>query len=153
MIPASGRCQIWFFRKIGMMRTHPLLSRYPPSAPLIEQPPTPPPSPGGLEGSTSDIPIQDWSKLPPESAYFLGVNRGILRHSLIRRNMLICQTSRQKKLWSQPQDKRGARSSPPTSLSSGCSGESRIKAKSCEIRTSDILCHRWKTMFRASLMN
>lgn len=50
--------------------------RYPPSAPLVEQPPTPPPSPDASEGTSSQIPIQDWSKLPPESAYFLGVNRG-----------------------------------------------------------------------------
>ena len=42
------------------------------SAPLIEQPPTPPSTPSG------DAPpiVNDWSKLPPESAYFLSVNRG-----------------------------------------------------------------------------
>ncbi|KAM0755366.1 CAIB/BAIF family enzyme [Meredithblackwellia eburnea MCA 4105] len=42
----------------------------PPSAPLIEVPPTPPCS------SNENSPRQsDWSKLPPESTYFLSVNR------------------------------------------------------------------------------
>jgi len=44
----------------------------PPSAPLIEQPPTPPSTPSGDEPPL----VNDWSKLPAESAYFLSVNRG-----------------------------------------------------------------------------
>ncbi|KPV72478.1 uncharacterized protein RHOBADRAFT_18079 [Rhodotorula graminis WP1] len=46
----------------------------PPSAPLIEMPPTPPPSPS-LDGEPA-LRVDDWNSLPPESAYFLQVNRG-----------------------------------------------------------------------------
>jgi len=51
---------------------------YPPSAPLVETPPTPPPSPSTASDSANarPLPVQDWGKLPPESAYFLSVNRG-----------------------------------------------------------------------------
>ncbi|KDE06820.1 hypothetical protein MVLG_02856 [Microbotryum lychnidis-dioicae p1A1 Lamole] len=44
----------------------------PPSAPLIDVPPTPPTSP------TSKVQLRtdDWFKLPPESTYFLQANRG-----------------------------------------------------------------------------
>jgi succinate--hydroxymethylglutarate CoA-transferase len=50
--------------------------RYPPAAPLIEQPDTPPSSPSSENPKLKAVPVQDWSKLPPESAYFLSVNRG-----------------------------------------------------------------------------
>ena len=43
----------------------------PPSAPLIEMPPTPPPSPS-LDGEPA-LRVEDWNSLPPESAYFLQV--------------------------------------------------------------------------------
>merc|ERR1719487_1204019 len=46
----------------------------PPSAPLVEMPPTPPPSPS-LDGQPA-LRVDDWNSLPPESAYFLQVNRG-----------------------------------------------------------------------------
>ncbi|BGP41879.1 hypothetical protein JCM10450v2_005950 [Rhodotorula kratochvilovae] len=46
----------------------------PPSAPLVEMPPTPPPSPS-LDGKPA-LRTEDWNSLPPESAYFLQVNRG-----------------------------------------------------------------------------
>ncbi|KAH8915702.1 CAIB/BAIF family enzyme [Atractiella rhizophila] len=49
-------------------------SWFPPSAPMIETPPTPPPSPSP-GGVAPKIQRKDWSKLPPESAYFLCVNR------------------------------------------------------------------------------
>ncbi|GEM10237.1 hypothetical protein Rt10032_c10g4254 [Rhodotorula toruloides] len=45
----------------------------PPSAPLIETPPTPPPSPSS---SIPQIQPDNWNDLPPESAYFLQANRG-----------------------------------------------------------------------------
>ncbi|GAA5838757.1 hypothetical protein JCM11251_006728 [Rhodosporidiobolus azoricus] len=48
----------------------------PPSAPLIELPPTPPPSPTPDGQATPQLRTEDWSSLPPESAYFLQVNRG-----------------------------------------------------------------------------
>ncbi|GAA6031267.1 hypothetical protein JCM8097_005575 [Rhodosporidiobolus ruineniae] len=44
----------------------------PPSAPLLELPPTPPSSPSDKPRLRSE----DWNSLPPESAYFLQVNRG-----------------------------------------------------------------------------
>jgi succinate--hydroxymethylglutarate CoA-transferase len=47
---------------------------HPPSAPTIEQPLTPPSTPGATE-TTGEL-TSDWSTLPPESAYFLSVNRG-----------------------------------------------------------------------------
>lgn len=50
--------------------------RYPPAAPLIEQPETPPSTPSSENPNLKAVPVQDWSKLPPESAYFLSVNRG-----------------------------------------------------------------------------
>ncbi|GAA5838199.1 hypothetical protein JCM5353_006038 [Sporobolomyces roseus] len=46
----------------------------PPSAPLIELPPTPPASPS-LDGQPQ-LRTEDWNSLPPESAYFLQANRG-----------------------------------------------------------------------------
>ncbi|GAA6050591.1 hypothetical protein JCM3770_001477 [Rhodotorula araucariae] len=46
----------------------------PPSAPLIEMPPTPPPSPAA--GGEVALRSEDWNALPPESPYFLQVNRG-----------------------------------------------------------------------------
>ncbi|GAA5937720.1 CaiB/BaiF CoA transferase family protein [Sporobolomyces koalae] len=46
----------------------------PPSAPLIDLPPTPPSSPSP-EGQPS-LRTEDWNSLPPESAYFLQANRG-----------------------------------------------------------------------------
>ncbi|GAA5886776.1 hypothetical protein JCM6882_005885 [Rhodosporidiobolus microsporus] len=48
----------------------------PPSAPLIELPPTPPPSPSPDGQSKPQLRTEDWNALPPESAYFLQVNRG-----------------------------------------------------------------------------
>lgn len=50
------------------------LRRNPPSAPLtIERPLTPPASP---KDGVAQLRTEDWSQLPPESTYFLGVNRG-----------------------------------------------------------------------------
>ncbi|GAA5971032.1 hypothetical protein JCM21900_002785, partial [Sporobolomyces salmonicolor] len=46
----------------------------PPSAPLIELPPTPPPS-SPADGKPQ-LRTEDWNSLPPESAYFLQANRG-----------------------------------------------------------------------------
>ncbi|GAA6004166.1 hypothetical protein JCM10207_002463 [Rhodosporidiobolus poonsookiae] len=46
----------------------------PPSAPLVELPPTPPPSPSA--DGAPQLRTEDWNALPPESAYFLQVNRG-----------------------------------------------------------------------------
>ncbi|GAA5847606.1 hypothetical protein JCM3766R1_000808 [Sporobolomyces carnicolor] len=46
----------------------------PPSAPLIELPPTPPSSPS--LGGGPQLRTEDWNSLPPESAYFLQANRG-----------------------------------------------------------------------------
>lgn len=48
----------------------------PPFAPLIELPVTPPGTPKAENPDLKALPVQDWSKLPPESAYFLSVNRG-----------------------------------------------------------------------------
>ncbi|GAA6003545.1 CaiB/BaiF CoA transferase family protein [Rhodotorula paludigena] len=46
----------------------------PPSAPLLETPLTPPPSPS-IDGKPQ-LRTDDWNALPPESAYFLQANRG-----------------------------------------------------------------------------
>lgn len=46
--------------------------RNPPSAPLLETPLTPPASP--KEGAVQ-LRADDWNQLPPESTYFLSVNR------------------------------------------------------------------------------
>ncbi|GAA5867134.1 hypothetical protein JCM1840_001494 [Sporobolomyces johnsonii] len=43
-------------------------------APLIELPPTPPPSPSA--DGKPQLRTEDWNSLPPESAYFLQANRG-----------------------------------------------------------------------------
>jgi len=40
---------------------------------LIELPPTPPSSP---KAGQPELRVDDWSKLPPESSYFLQANRG-----------------------------------------------------------------------------
>jgi succinate--hydroxymethylglutarate CoA-transferase len=47
--------------------------RNPPSAPLLERPLTPPASP---KDGKVQLREEDWSTLPPESTYFLSVNRG-----------------------------------------------------------------------------
>ncbi|GJN92826.1 hypothetical protein Rhopal_005864-T1 [Rhodotorula paludigena] len=49
-------------------------TRNPPSAPLLETPCTPPPSPS-VDGKPQ-LRADDWNALPPESAYFLQANRG-----------------------------------------------------------------------------
>ncbi|GAA5971997.1 hypothetical protein JCM11641_002448 [Rhodosporidiobolus odoratus] len=48
----------------------------PPSAPLVEVPPTPPPSPLPEDDGKAKLRTEEWNALPPESAYFLQVNRG-----------------------------------------------------------------------------
>ncbi|GAA5977565.1 hypothetical protein JCM10908_005022 [Rhodotorula pacifica] len=48
----------------------------PPSAPLVQTPPTPPPSPKPGAEDEPQLRIDDWNNMPPESAYFLQVNRG-----------------------------------------------------------------------------
>ncbi|GAA5877236.1 hypothetical protein JCM8547_006305 [Rhodosporidiobolus lusitaniae] len=48
----------------------------PPSAPLIELPPTPPSSPSPNSAGKPALRVEDWNSLPPESAYFLQANRG-----------------------------------------------------------------------------
>ncbi|BGP18151.1 hypothetical protein JCM10213_007757 [Rhodosporidiobolus nylandii] len=48
----------------------------PPSAALPDLPPTPPPSPPLDHAEKPQLRTEDWSSLPPESAYFLQANRG-----------------------------------------------------------------------------
>ncbi|BGP56865.1 hypothetical protein JCM8202v2_004498 [Rhodotorula sphaerocarpa] len=48
----------------------------PPSAPLVQTPPTPPPSPKMGAEDEPQLRVEDWNSMPPESAYFLQANRG-----------------------------------------------------------------------------
>lgn len=53
-----------------------MLADLPPSAPLVQTPPTPPPSPKMGAEDEPQLRVEDWNSMPPESAYFLQANRG-----------------------------------------------------------------------------
>lgn len=128
--------------------------RYPPSAPLIEQPPTPPASPDASEGSSSEIPVQDWSKLPPESAYFLGVNRG--RQSLRRSYLsgVLTPYMPGKRSFGVNLKTREGQDLVRQLVSQADVLVSALVEAACSVDwKSDIYCYRWKTTFLESLMN